>query len=105
MSTDATVTLTYGDETVAVQPGSRLLDCLLAAGFDHRHVCGGHGFCTSCRVEVVDGDAGLSLTSDLERERLGRDAGRLRLACQSFVRGPVRVRVPRPISRYGPDEL
>lgn len=73
--------------------GARLLDVILDAGIDHRHICGGNGFCTSCRIEVIDG-GGLSPVSALERDRLGRDAGHLRLACQTYLRGDARVRTP-----------
>lgn len=97
-------TVIYGDQTIQAVRGQRLLDAILDAGMDHRHICGGRGFCTSCRVEVVPGNEGLSAVSGLERERLGPDAGRLRLACQSTVCGPVviRVPVPRP-ARFSPD--
>lgn len=96
--------LLYNGECLPARIGVRLLDAILAAGRDHRHVCGGHGFCTSCRVEVLDGGAGLSPVCALERERLGRDAGRLRLACQSMVTGHTRVRVAPPVSsRFSPN--
>lgn len=102
----STVALEYGEQTLQVRPGGRLLDTLLDAGVDHRHICGGRGFCTSCRVEILEGADHLSPVSALERERLGHDAGRLRLACQTRLLGPVRVRVPpaRP-SRFAPDDL
>lgn len=96
------VEITYGGTVVHAVPGARLLDAILSAGIDHRHICGGNGFCTSCRVEVVDGGQGLSPVSHLERDRLGPEAGRLRLACQARVLGPVHVRVPRPTSRFSP---
>ncbi|HZU11632.1 MAG TPA: 2Fe-2S iron-sulfur cluster-binding protein [Chloroflexota bacterium] len=96
------IAIQYGDRAITVQAG-RLLDALLAAGIEHRHVCGGNGFCTSCRVEVLGGAENLSPVSERERERLGRDAGRLRLACQTFVHGPVHIRVPVPVSsRFSP---
>jgi adenylate cyclase len=81
-----------------------LLDAILSAGIDHRHICGGRGFCTSCRVEVLGDGRALSPVSDLERERLGKEAGRLRLACQARIRGAASVRppVPQP-SRFSPD--
>jgi ferredoxin len=94
----------YGSEVVEAEAGQRLLDAILGAGIDHRHICGGRGFCTSCRVEVISESDGLSPVTALERERLGRDAGRLRLACQTSVRGPATVRVPCPApSRFSPD--
>lgn len=98
------VEIGYGPDAVSGQAGQRLLDLLLAAEIDHRHICGGRGFCTSCRVEVLSDTDGLSPVTALERERLGNDAGRLRLACQATVRGHVCVRVPLPApSRFSPD--
>jgi len=88
------IEIQYGSQRIPAQDGERLLDTLLSAGIDHRHTCGGRGFCTSCRVEIVAGGEGLSPVSPLERERLGADAGRLRLACQAVVRGEMHVRVP-----------
>lgn len=99
------IELHYGQRDLTGRRGDRLLDILLTAGIDHRHVCGGHGFCTSCRVEVIHGHSNLSPVSRLERERLGRDAGRLRLACQTTVSGPAAVRVPPPpAARFAPDD-
>lgn len=88
------VDVTYEGQTIPARQRSRLLDAILEAGYEHRHVCGGHGFCTSCRVEIIGDAQGLSPVSPLERERLLGEAGRLRLACQAIVRGPVAIRVP-----------
>jgi ferredoxin len=99
---EADYTIEYEGLTIPARRGERLLDALLRAGIDHRHICGGHGFCTSCRVEPLDLGS-LTPVSALERERLGRDAGQLRLACQSFVRGDLRLKLPRPASsRFSP---
>jgi adenylate cyclase len=92
------VELRHGETVVWVKPGQRLLDAILRAGIEHRHLCGGNGFCTSCRVEVLSGSDHLSPVSALERQRLGKDAGRLRLACQSRFTGPIHVRPARPLS-------
>lgn len=95
--------LHYGDVSITTTPGARLLDAILSSNPDHRHICGGHGFCTTCRVEVLDG-VGLSPVSALERDRLGREAGRLRLACQTRIHGNARVRIPPPRrSLFPPD--
>lgn len=94
----------YLDRHFETQTGARLLDAILSAGIDHRHICGGFGFCTSCRVEVLGSSDGLSPVSALERQRLGGEAGRLRLACQSYVYGDVTVQPARAISnRFSPD--
>jgi ferredoxin len=95
----------YGDQEIETQSGTRLLDAILDVGIEHRHICGGRGFCTSCRVEVIGGEEFLSPVSATERERLGRDAGRLRQACQTYVNGPASVRVPPPRpSMFGPED-
>jgi ferredoxin len=105
METDRTARVRLDDQVVSAKPGRRLLDAILEAGIDHRHICGGNGFCTSCRVEVLGGSDELSPVTALERERLGREAGALRLACQTFVHGPVRLRVPRAVSgRFSPND-
>jgi hypothetical protein len=53
---------------------------------------------------VIAGSEHLSPVSATERERLGREAGHLRQACQTYVTGPACVRVPRPApSRFSPD--
>lgn len=81
-------TVTYGEaaDSFPAETGDRLLDVILANAPHHPHVCGGNGFCTSCRVEV---QGALSPPSHLERERLGNRCGRLRLACQARVAGDV----------------
>jgi ferredoxin len=83
--------ITYGTErhTFEAKVGSRLLDAILDHESEHMHVCGGNGFCTSCRVTVEEGK--LSPPSRLERERLGARCGELRLACQSYITGDVTV--------------
>lgn len=103
--TSSIVRLQYGDRLIESVRGARLLDVILTAGIDHHHICGGHGFCTSCRVEVLSGSDHLSPVSPLERERLGKDAGRMRLACQTTVEGDASVCVPRPVrGRFSLDD-
>lgn len=103
------IEIQYGSQRIPAQNGERLLDTLLSAGIDHRHICGGRGFCTSCRVEILASGEGLSPVSPLERERLGPDAGRLRLACQAVVRGEVHVQAPAAkaarFSPFGDDDV
>ena len=98
------VDLVYEGRHIRAHAGQRLLDALLAAGADHRHICGGRGFCTSCRVEILDGDRNVSPVSLLERIRLGPAAGHQRLACQTTLHGPARICVPRVTrARFSPD--
>jgi len=79
--------------------GRRLVLALEDAGVDVLHRCGGYGRCTSCRVEVLAGDAGPR--TQREVDRLGQEADlpvNTRLSCQLVVRGDLIVRVPMRLS-------
>lgn len=86
----ATCTITYGETgTFESEIGERLLDAILTHRPEHRHLCGGNGFCTSCRVALKAGQ--LSQRSRLEYERLRGLPPDVRLACQSYLIGDVTV--------------
>jgi adenylate cyclase len=78
------------DRSVLVKQGQTILEASLAAGIPHYHACGGHGRCTTCRIQVHSG--GHSLTEYSPRERVLRRKVKLqeniRLACQTRVKGP-----------------
>ena len=74
----------------------RLVLCIEDAGVEILHRCGGNAGCTTCRVEIVDGDPGPM--TEPERERLGRIADlppNTRLSCQIQLRNDLTVRVMR----------
>lgn len=54
------------------------------------------GRCGTCRVQVMEGQDHLSACSELEIYRLGDEetASGIRLACQVYIFGDVKVRVP-----------
>ena len=90
-----------GETTCA--EGRRLVLCIEDAGVDILHRCGGNARCTTCRVELIDGDPGPM--TDAERERLGRIPDLppdTRLSCQIQVRNDLTVRVKRRL-RDNPD--
>jgi len=89
---------------IEVWEGYRLWDAALDADARLWKWCGGQGQCATCAVVPVSGAENLSAPSGLERFSLGlwfakplalvrrRWRGRMvRLACQSYVRGPVEV--------------
>lgn len=82
------------DETIEIEPGGNLRDALLENdivlyGSLQRHLnCRGKGLCTTCQVEIVEGE-GISDQHPIERARIG--AGR-RLACQTRVYQDVVIR-------------
>lgn len=88
-----------GITTFEAEDGRRLVLAIEDAGIDILHRCGGHARCTTCRVEVVEGDAGEM--TERERTRLAREQGlaeNTRLSCQVLVHAPLKVRVLRRLS-------
>ena len=78
------------------EPGRRLVLCIEDAGVDILHRCGGNARCTTCRVEILAGEAGAKTAA--EAERLGRIADldpATRLSCQVQPRSDLTVRVLR----------
>jgi adenylate cyclase len=70
--------------TVAISPGTSLLEASRTAGIPHAAVCGGRGRCSTCRVRVGGGAGHLPPPSPGEARvlaRLGLAEG-VRLACQ-----------------------
>lgn len=83
-----------GIKTFEAQPGQRLVLAIEDAGIDILHRCGGNARCTTCRVEVVEGERGEMTPA--ERTRLAREndlAPNIRLSCQVLVQNDLKVRV------------
>ena len=91
-------------EAVEVWQGYRLWDAALDAKASLWQWCGGHGQCTTCAVLPLSGSENLTPPTGLEKFSLKiwflkplaavrkRWKGRpVRLACQSYVNGPVEV--------------
>ena len=84
--------------------GKKLVLVLEDAGVDILHRCGGNARCTTCRVEVLEGDPGEM--QDLERNRLAVEAelaANIRLSCQLHVHNDLKVRVVNQASVRGMD--
>ncbi len=93
------VTFHPDSRAVDVRPGERLLAAAWRAGVGIKSVCGGHGKCGSCLVEIdVAATAADALTpvSPTERELLPAqpEGGAFRLACLCDVHGDVTLSVP-----------
>ena len=77
-----------------VEAGTKLVLAIEDSGVDIMHRCGGNSRCTTCRVQVLEGD--VPAMEELERERLAREASLgadIRLSCQVRVEGDLKVRV------------
>ena len=75
-----------------VPEGKRLVLALTdEAGVDQLHACGGHARCTTCRVEITEGEPA-ELTA-AERECLeARELTGVRLSCQVLCSQDMTVR-------------
>jgi len=92
------------ERTIEAAEGRKLVLALEDGGVDILHRCGGNAKCTTCRVEVLAGDAGEM--QDAERNRLAMETGlaeNVRLSCQVHVTGDMKVRVINQVSVRGLD--
>ena len=93
-----------GTQTIDAPEGKKLVLVLEDAGIDILHRCGGNARCTTCRVELLEGDPGEM--GELERNRLAMEAElaeNVRLSCQIRVQNDLKVRVINQVSVRGMD--
>jgi ferredoxin len=84
--------------------GKKLVLAIEDAGVDILHRCGGNARCTTCRVEILEGDPGEM--EELERNRLAMESDlgpNVRLSCQIRVSNDLKVRVINQASVRGID--
>jgi ferredoxin len=84
--------------------GKKLVLAIEDAGIDILHRCGGNARCTTCRVEVLEGNP--EAMGELERNRLAVEAelaDNVRLSCQIHVDSDLKVRVINQSSIRGLD--
>lgn len=108
---------------IDVWEGYRLWDAALDADARLWHWCGGYGHCTTCAVLPISGGENLTPPTGIERFSLKLWFAKplafirkrwkekpVRLACQSYVSGPVEVvglfgkRAKEARARYGLEE-
>ena len=92
--------------TVAFEVGAdrKLVLALEDNGVDILHRCGGNARCTTCRVEVLEGDPGEILEAEAGILATKTDLGeRTRLSCQIRVIDDLHVKVINQASVAGID--
>jgi ferredoxin len=97
-------TTATGKEIIDAPPEKKLVLVIEDAGIDILHRCGGNARCTTCRVEILEGDPGEM--RELERNRLAMEtelADNVRLSCQIRVNADLSVRVINQASIRGMD--
>jgi ferredoxin len=83
-----------GEQPFQVPEGRRLVLGIEDAGIDILHRCGGNARCTTCRVEVISGDAGPMTEAESSRlETVSERMAATRLSCQVQVRDDLVVAV------------
>jgi adenylate cyclase len=82
-----------GSQTIAVVPGTSVLEASRLAGIPHASICGGRGRCSTCRVQVRGPPGSVPPPHEAEQRVLNRirAIGSVRLACQLRPTGPVEV--------------
>lgn len=63
-----------GISTFEADPGPHLVIALEYLGIDIRHWCGGNARCTTCRVEILEGDDGSMTIREQRRLMRATDA-------------------------------
>lgn len=85
--------LTINQETFEVPEGKRLVLAIEDSGVAILHRCGGYAKCTTCRVEILEGEP--TKSTQAETLRLSADPslyGRVRLSCQILCEHDMTVR-------------
>lgn len=91
-----------GSDPFEVEAGRKLVLAIEDHGIDIMHRCGGNARCTTCRVQVLEGNP--PPMNEAERERLGREGELgpdIRLSCQIRVESDLAVRVMNRASASG----
>ena len=94
----STIKFVKEDKEVVVASGANLRQKALENKIDLYTLkgkltnCGGCGQCGTCIVEIVEGMENLSPKTDFEQRKLKKKPDSYRLACQTLVNGPVKVK-------------
>lgn len=81
------------EKSFEVEAGTKLVLALEDNGIDVLHRCGGLARCTTCRVEIVDGDVSPISEAEIEALEEPELIEKFRLSCQIHVQSDLTVRV------------
>lgn len=87
---------------ILISPAVSILNTLLQNGIRISHLCGGKAVCGTCRIKILAGEEYLSPMQEAERVRLASGTGKelppphTRLACQTYARGDIRIKILSP---------
>lgn len=93
-----------GRDPIQVEEGTKLVLALEDHGVDILHRCGGNARCTTCRIELLEGDAGPMEAPEAEiLEKKGVTEPNVRLSCQIRVHSDLKVKPVMTVSETGMD--
>ena len=91
-----------GKGPIQAETGTKLVLALEDNGVDILHRCGGNARCTTCRVEILAGDAGpIGEAEAAIRETKGITDPHIRLSCQIRVQADLSVKPIMTVSESG----
>jgi ferredoxin len=94
----ADITFIKENKEVIAADGANLREKAVQNGIDlytlmgKMMTCGGYGQCGTCIVEIVEGLENTSPRTEVETRKLRKKPDNYRLACQTIVNGPVKVK-------------
>ena len=92
-----------GHGTFDVNAGKRLVKAIEDQGINILHRCGGYAKCTTCRVEILDGEPARMTRAEQEKWK-EKNAQGLRLSCQLTVEGDMYLKVINTLESTGLDD-
>ncbi len=95
-------TITLTDGTVIEAPnGKRLVLAIEDGGVDILHLCGGNARCTTCRVQILDGEPQRMTAAERTRLEARGLLGEVRLSCQILCAQDLTLEVINHLSTSG----
>ena len=82
------------DTEISISVDETILTASLRNDIQHLHACGGLGMCSTCRVEILEGEENLYPKSKSEQSLSNKLElpSNIRLACQTKIKGNVKLK-------------
>ncbi len=90
-----------GEKSFEAESGKKLVLAIEDNGIDILHRCGGNARCTTCRVEVLEGEVPPISEAEIEALEEPELIAKFRLSCQLRCENDLTVRVARRSSVDG----
>ncbi len=92
-----------GHGAFEVEAGTRLVNAIEGQGINILHRCGGYAKCTTCRVEILDGEPPKMTQAERDKWKEKNEDG-LRLSCQLTIEKDMHLKVINTLGSSGLDD-